>query len=1132
MIFLMYRLAVQSLILILLVFAPQVSAQGDVAPSTLETEAITALKTKDRPRAIALLQERLRVIAEVHGESSPQATAARKDLADVQDNHADNLFRMGQYAEALALYRQVLTERERRSGNESADSAISLNDIAKTLARLGQYGAALPLYQRALTIAERVQGPDHATTGIRLNNLAQLYGAMAQYARAEPLLLRALAIVEKTQGPAHSDTATSLNNLAALYQATGQYAKAEPLLLRALAIDEKARGPDHPDTGASLSNLAALYQSMGQYAKAEPLLLRALAIDEKTQGPDHPDIAVRLNILAGLYQSIGLYARAEPLFLRALAIDEKSQGPDHPDTGTSLNNLAALYEAMGLYARAEPLYLRALSITEKARGPEHPATSIRLNNLAALYQAMGQYAKAEPGFLRALAIAEKALGPEHPDTGIRLNNLAALYRAMGQDTKAEPLYLRALAIAEKTLGPEHPSTGTSLNNLAGLYRSKEQYARAEPLYLRALAIAEKAQGADHPDTGSGLNNLAGLYRSMDQYNRAEPLYLRALAIAEKAQGPEHPLTSVHLNNLALLYQSMAQNAKALPLYQRALLIATYAGSPESAWRVQHNLRAVYALEKQPGLAIFFGKQAVNTLQGMRATLSPLDRELQRGFLANKAGVYRDLADLLIQQGRLAEAQHVLGMLKEEEFFDFVRRTESHDPRQRKIAFQPHEQPWHDRLGTLTARAGKTASERAELERKSRLGLTDAEKSRWAQLIREKETLTSDLRSYYREVVNAFASTRDPGTGAPDAVAQLKATQQTLSTLGTGSVLVQYVLSGNRLNIIFTTASTQVARQIEIKSADLNQKIEFFRVALRNPSISTLPMAQELYKLLIAPIAHDLYAANARTLMISLDGTLRYIPLSALHDGKQYLIERYDLSLYTEVTKDNLIQRPGKDMSIAGLGLTRQIEEFDALPAVRAELNSIVRNGTHGLIKGELHFDQQFNMVNIRQALKNKHPLIHLASHFVFQPGNESTSFLLLGDGDRLTLSRIREEKLDFSHVDLVTLSACETGIGGERSAQGEEVEGLGALVQKQGAKGVIATLWPVADESTGLLMKHFYRLREEKKLSKADALRQAQLMLVKNQRGLDTAASATSEPDASYAHPYFWAPFILMGNWL
>jgi CHAT domain-containing protein len=177
----------------------------------------------------------------------------------------------------------------------------------------------------------------------------------------------------------------------------------------------------------------------------------------------------------------------------------------------------------------------------------------------------------------------------------------------------------------------------------------------------------------------------------------------------------------------------------------------------------------------------------------------------------------------------------------------------------------------------------------------------------------------------------------------------------------------------------------------------------------------------------------------------------------------------------------------------------------------------------------MYFDEQFNATSVRAALTKGHPLVHIASHFVFRPGNEASSFLLLGDGDKLTLSRIRQDKFDFSRVDLVTLSACETGVGGGRSAKGEEVEGLGAVIQKQGAKGVIATLWPVADDSTGLLMQHFYRLRDADRLSKAAALRQAQLLLIHGQRAPGSSAGAGPHP---YAHPFYWAPFILMGNWL
>jgi CHAT domain-containing protein len=134
-----------------------------------------------------------------------------------------------------------------------------------------------------------------------------------------------------------------------------------------------------------------------------------------------------------------------------------------------------------------------------------------------------------------------------------------------------------------------------------------------------------------------------------------------------------------------------------------------------------------------------------------------------------------------------------------------------------------------------------------------------------------------------------------------------------------------------------------------------------------------------------------------------------------------------------------------------------------------------------------------------------------------------SSFLLLGDGSRLSLREVRESNYSFSDVDLVTLSACDTASFGGRDATGREVEGLGAMLQKQGARSVVATLWPVSDESTGVFMREFYRLREQERLTKAEALRRAQLAFIHG-----TTRSAGGR---EYAHPFHWAPFILMGNW-
>jgi CHAT domain-containing protein len=155
---------------------------------------------------------------------------------------------------------------------------------------------------------------------------------------------------------------------------------------------------------------------------------------------------------------------------------------------------------------------------------------------------------------------------------------------------------------------------------------------------------------------------------------------------------------------------------------------------------------------------------------------------------------------------------------------------------------------------------------------------------------------------------------------------------------------------------------------------------------------------------------------------------------------------------------------------------------------------------------------------------------------------------LLGDGKHLTLSEIKT-KLNFNSVELLTLSACETALGDDSTSHhGVEVEGLGAIAQQAGAKAVLATLWPVADASTAALMRALYQAHKVDHLDKADALRQAQLALLRGsaavevssnaQRGLTrmngaaAAGNFKADPNAPYAHPFYWAPFILMGNWL
>jgi tetratricopeptide (TPR) repeat protein/CHAT domain-containing protein len=485
-----------------------------------------------------------------HGfvEARPENPAIKEAIKLTQEAH--ELYKKGEYAKALPLYERVLMICNKWLSPMNASTASALDYLARTYQQLGDYAKALPLQERSLAIREKAHGPDHPDTAAGLSWIADTYSKMGDYAKALPLQERSLAIREKALGPDHPDTAWGLNNLASTYSKMGDYAKALPLLERSLAIFEKAHGPDHPDTATGLSWIADTYSKMGDYAKALPLQERSLAIFEKAHGPDHPDTAAGLNNLARIYLEMGDYAKALPLQERSLAIWEKALGPDHPDTATGLHNLASTYSKMGDYAKALPLLERSLAIREKSLGPDHPVTAAGLTWIADIYSKMGDYAKALPLQERSLAIWEKALGPDHPDTAAGLHNLASTYSRMGDYAKALPLQERSLAICEKALGPDHPDTATVLSWIADTYSKMGDYAKALPLQERSLATREKALGPDHPDTAKGLSWIADTYSKMGDYAKALPLQERSLAICEKALGPQHPQTAASLKQLA------------------------------------------------------------------------------------------------------------------------------------------------------------------------------------------------------------------------------------------------------------------------------------------------------------------------------------------------------------------------------------------------------------------------------------------------------------------------------------------------------------------------------------------------------------------------------------------------------
>jgi CHAT domain-containing protein len=693
----------------------------------------------------------------------------------------------------------------------------------------------------------------------------------------------------------------------------------------------------------------------------------------------------------------------------------------------------------------------------------------------------------------------------------------------------------------------HPSTARILNNIALLHAAMGQYARALPLYQRALAILEQAYGWEHPATGVGLNNLGSLYEKTGQYQQALPLFQRALAISEKAEGPLHPSTARNLNNLAFVYEAMGQPEQALPLYQQSISIYDLHGaSPRERAGAADNIAVLYIAQGERELGIYWGKRGVNTLQSMRSEMAGLDREQRGSFDRQVSGNYQRLAGWLIDAGRLAEAEQVLALLKDQELFELVRRSDGARP---QADLNGRERASAQKYDALVREGVARASELDALERKDQVGeLTQAEAARRRELQAQAEVWRRQFQERLLAMQTELVAARGPSASAADLDRQ-SLRLQTLVSSEPGSVGLTYVVQDERLSIIVSTAQGNFVRTTALKREELNRQVAAFRAAVQSPARDARGPAQALYQSLIGPVVGDLEAADARTLVLSLTDVLRYVPFAALYDGKQWAVQRWAVSQVV-LGADQRAEPSRVAWKVAGLGTTRAIDTFSALPGVEQELRGIVRTdgSTSGALPGTIALDESFDRARLERALRE--PVVHVGSHYVFRPGDESNSFLLMGDGSRLTLAAIGV--LNFRNTELLTLSACDTASGGGTDERGAEVEGLATAVVRRGAQAVLATLWPVADPSTAQLMQRFYALRSDKEpIGRGQALRRAQLALLEGsgpqpgapaqvtraaevQRAPGAASPlppAPKDPARPFDHPFYWAPFVLMGNW-
>jgi TPR repeat protein/CHAT domain-containing protein len=557
---------------------------------------------------------------------------------------------------------------------------------------------------------------------------------------------------------------------------------------------------------------------------------------------------------------------------------------------------------------------------------------------------------------------------------------------------------------------------------------------------------------------------------------------------------------------------------------------------------------------RPGAALLFAKLSVNRLEEARRYLEGLDDDLRECFLEVHEDRYRWLADLFIEQGRLAEAENVLGMLKDFEAYEYVRRDTAAKGRsyERMPLSEPEAEIEEAFLSAGRSLAGLAREFEALVSKRRVDGLAEAEVAAFDRIrvrLREAQAeFTNQLDALREEVAGLDTATQ--AAVASRNLDGVKSIRGTLRDAFGGDVIALHsVVLPGRTHIMLTTPRVQLVRTASVPAKELASMVLALREATQDPRRDPVPAGRALYDLLLRPIEAELEGARAKTLLLSLDGVLRYLPFAALHDGERFLAERYELVLFTAATWDQLLDSPRSEWRVAGFGVSEGIGDLVPLPNVAAELEGIVLGDDgRGVLDGRVWLDGTFTKEELVGALFDGYPVIHLATHFVLEPGKETDSYLLLGDRDRLTIAEVRENDFDFDFgdVQLLTLSACETAVPA-RGADGSEIESFGVLAQRQGARAVIATLWPVADASTALFMQRFYEVWTRMPgIGKANALQLVQKEFIANEKAGEEIAllsrrgcmdciegiSDVTSHSPGYIHPYYWAPFVLMGNWM
>ena len=807
--------------------------------------------------------------------------------------------------------------------------------------------------------------------------------------------------------------------------------------------------------------------------------------------------------------------------------------------------------------------------------------ALALNYLSSAYQQLGQWAVATKAIADSLALLHSNIGKskEHlPVLAQALNTQGRLQLVLGQSEKALTSWEQAT------------TAYSQVSDTAGIIGSKINQAQALQslgLYRRALITLKEANQTlqQQPDSLLKLNGLLSLGNALrvvgdvDQKDSklteigslgSRQVLEQSLAVAKRVQSPEAiAQAQLSLGNTA---QALGNTEAAKEFYRQAA--ATSSASPMTRLQAQLNQLHLLVETKQWSDAQTLWPQ----IQSQLATLSPsrksiyasinfaqtLTRLRERTEAADKA-MKENLQPLAASQSSdrpswKAIAQLVATAVQHAKSLGDPRAqayalgtlgglyeqtqqwsTAQNLTQQALLLAEGIEAPdiayrWQWQLGRILKAPDNPQSNTTAAIAAYSKGV-DILKSLRSDLVAINPDVQFSFREevepVYRELVSLLLQSggnqpsQDNLKQARDVIeslqlaelenffrkACLNAQPVQIDQIDQTAAVIYPVILADRLEVIVSLPKQKLrhyATSLNQKTVENNIRELRERLVTR-PSREFLPFSEEVYNWLIRPVASDLEKSRVKNLVFVLDGSLRNVPMAALYDGQQYLVEKYNIALTPglQLLKPQPLARERLKVLLAGLSEGRA--PFEPLSGVKVEVEQIKSE-----VPAQVLLNKEFTSAAIKNEVKSfSAPVVHLATHGRFSSNIEDT-FILTWDTrvNVNALSNLLQSRETNSRgaIELLVLSACQTAAGDNRAALG-----LAGVAVRSGARSTLASLWLVDDEATTKLMTDFYKEFTNTKVTKAEALRSAQLNLLKN---------------PSFRHPYFWAPFVLVGNWL